>query len=53
MLSGLSQIAGGLSDMLKHLGDRLTNLPTELAPALTTPQVWYPLVYGLLLLLMG
>ena len=53
MLSGLSQIAGGLSDMLKHLGDRLTNLPTELAPALTTPQVWYPLVYGLLLLLMA
>jgi len=53
MLSGLTQMAGGLSDMLKHLGDRLTNLPTELAPALTTPQVWYPLVYGLLLLLMA
>lgn len=53
ILSSLTEMAGEFSDTLKNLGHRLTNLPTELAPALTTPQVWYPLVYGLLLLLMA
>jgi len=48
----LTQVVTGFSDSLLNLAHRLTNLPTELAPALTAPQTWYPLVYGLLLLLM-
>lgn len=53
LLSGLTQVASGVSNGLMDLVHRLTNLPTELAPALATPQVWYPVVYGLLVLLMA
>ncbi|MEB3313642.1 MAG: DUF456 family protein [Cyanobacteriota bacterium] len=53
VLLGLTQVASEVSDSLMDLGHRLTNLPTELAPALATPQVWYPLVYSLLVLLMA